>query len=49
MFVLGLGLWMRFENGRRDREQGGLRVRENQVDTSQIKEGEDSVDWRFFT
>ena len=36
------------ENRRRDREQG-LRVREKLIDTSQIKEGEDSPEWRFFT
>lgn len=42
-----MGLWMRFENRRRDREQG-LRLREGQVETSQIQEGEDSPEWRYF-
>ncbi|KAE8381801.1 major facilitator superfamily domain-containing protein [Aspergillus bertholletiae] len=35
VFVIGLGLWMRFENRCRDRNQG-LRVRVDRVDTSQI-------------
>jgi hypothetical protein len=38
---------MRLENRRRDQEQG-LRVRENQIDTSQFKGGDESADWRFF-
>ncbi|KAJ5927570.1 Major facilitator superfamily domain general substrate transporter [Penicillium verrucosum] len=45
--VLGLGGWMRMENHRRDSKQG-LRLRENQTDTSQFKEGEKSPEWRYF-
>lgn len=47
IFVAGIGLWMRMENRRRDREQGS-RLQEGQVDTSQFKEGNSSPDWRYF-
>lgn len=39
---------MRLENRRRDRAQG-VRLRDNQVNTSQFKEGDSSLEWRFFT
>lgn len=47
IFVTGLGLWMRVENRRRDRKQG-QRVREDGVDTSQVKNGSRSMEWRYF-
>lgn len=47
VFVTGLGLWMRFENRRRDREQG-QRLQEVQIDTSQIKDEHESSQWRYF-
>ncbi|OJJ68433.1 hypothetical protein ASPBRDRAFT_133237 [Aspergillus brasiliensis CBS 101740] len=45
--VSALGLWMRRENGRRDRQQG-RRVRPGEVDTRQLADGESSPDWRYF-
>ncbi|KAJ9491826.1 hypothetical protein VN97_g1415 [Penicillium thymicola] len=47
VLVLGLGGWMRMENHRRDSKQG-LKLKENQTDTSQFKEGEKSPEWRYF-
>lgn len=47
LFVTGLGVWMRSENRRRDREQG-LTLREDEVDTSQLRDGVRSLEWRYF-
>lgn len=38
---------MRSQNRRRDREQG-LTLRENEVDTSQLRDGVHSLEWRYF-
>ncbi|KAJ5807616.1 Major facilitator superfamily domain general substrate transporter [Penicillium robsamsonii] len=45
VLVLGLGGWMRMENHRRDSKQG-LRLRDDETNTSQFKEGEKSPEWR---
>ncbi|KAL3477102.1 major facilitator superfamily domain-containing protein [Aspergillus californicus] len=42
-----MGVWMRVENQRRDREQG-VKLQAGQVDTSQLTAGEKSPEWRFF-
>ncbi|KAK7224325.1 hypothetical protein V2G26_012328 [Clonostachys chloroleuca] len=46
-FTLGLGLWMRRENRRRNREQG-VELRAEDVDTSEITEGENDIRFRYF-
>ncbi|KAL1979466.1 hypothetical protein VTN96DRAFT_5725 [Rasamsonia emersonii] len=48
MLVLGLGLWMKHDNRRRDREQG-VRIRPQDVDTSLLKDHENDVNWRWFS
>ncbi|KAM0723631.1 hypothetical protein Q7P37_000619 [Cladosporium fusiforme] len=45
--VLGMSLWMRRENTRRNQEQGRVLKAEN-VDTSLLQDGENSPDWRYF-
>ncbi|KAF4309522.1 major facilitator superfamily transporter [Botryosphaeria dothidea] len=49
-FTAGLGGWMKWENGRRDRAMG-CRLRAGDVDTSELVEGggEKDVRWRYFT
>ncbi|KAF2088101.1 MFS general substrate transporter [Saccharata proteae CBS 121410] len=47
-FTLWLGLWMKSENKRRDRAQD-VRLRAEDVVTSELKEGEKSSQWRYFT
>ncbi|KAF9895266.1 hypothetical protein FE257_000168 [Aspergillus nanangensis] len=47
VFVTGLGLWMRLENRRKDKEQG-VKLRAGAVATSQLNEGEKSAQWRYF-
>lgn len=47
VFATGLGLWMRFENRRRDKAQG-VKLRAGQVPTSDLADGEKSLEWRYF-
>ncbi|KAK2776443.1 hypothetical protein FQN52_003452 [Onygenales sp. PD_12] len=42
-----LGIWMRMENRKRDREQG-VRIKAGDVDTSELIDGEKSPEWRYF-
>ncbi|KAJ4345828.1 uncharacterized protein N0V89_011963 [Didymosphaeria variabile] len=44
----GLGVWMKMENRRRDREQG-VRIKPEEVPTEMLGDGEKSEMWRFFT
>lgn len=46
--TLGMGLWMKRENRRKDREQG-VDLRAEDVDTDVLGEGEASPQWRYFT
>jgi len=46
--TLGLGVWMKMENQRRDRREGA-RVRPEEVSTGVLGEGEASKMWRYFT
>lgn len=48
VFTLGLGLWMKRDNKRRNREQGVV-IRAEDVDTDSLADGERSVQWRWFT
>ncbi|RFU26381.1 hypothetical protein B7463_g9957, partial [Scytalidium lignicola] len=48
IFTLGLGLWMKRENRRRNREQG-VNLRAQDVETDTLTDGENSPQWRFFT
>ncbi|OAL44054.1 MFS general substrate transporter [Pyrenochaeta sp. DS3sAY3a] len=48
VFTLGLGLWMKMENRRRDRQQG-VKLRAEDVRTDQLGDGEKSEMWRYFT
>lgn len=45
--VLGMSLWMRRENTRRNQEQGRV-LKASEVDTSLLQDGENSPDWRYF-
>jgi hypothetical protein len=47
-FVLGMGLWMKNENRKRNREQGVV-IRAEDVATDSLSDGEQSPEWRFFT
>ncbi|KAM5374348.1 hypothetical protein ACJZ2D_006521 [Fusarium nematophilum] len=47
VFTLGLGLWMRKQNNRKNREQG-VSLRAEDVDTNEIRDGEADPRWRFF-
>lgn len=44
----GLGIWMKMENRRRDREQG-VKIRPEEVPTEMLGDGEESEMWRYFT
>lgn len=46
-FTLWLGLWMRRENARRDKEQGVV-LKAEDVDTSRLALGEKDPQWRYF-
>ncbi|KPM39235.1 putative transporter [Neonectria ditissima] len=46
--VLALGGWMKLENHRRNKAQG-VSLRAQDVDTSELSEGEKSLKFRFFT
>lgn len=48
VFTLVLGLWMKRENARRNREQG-VQLRAGDVDTRELADGENSPQWRYFT
>ena len=47
-FTLGLGIWMKMENRRKNREQGTV-IKAEDVHTSDLPDGEQSEHWRFFT
>ncbi|KAL4930432.1 MFS transporter/fungal specific transcription factor domain-containing protein [Aspergillus undulatus] len=42
-----MGVWMRVENRRRDRQQG-VRIRAGEIETSLLVDGERSPEWRYF-
>ncbi|KAJ4313141.1 hypothetical protein N0V84_009566 [Fusarium piperis] len=46
-FTLGLGLWMRKQNNRKNQEQGVV-LRAEDVDTNELRDGEDDPRWRYF-
>ncbi|RDW77690.1 hypothetical protein BP6252_05743 [Coleophoma cylindrospora] len=48
IFVLGLGIWMKLENRRKNTEQGIL-LKAEDVDTADLVDGEASPRWRYFT
>jgi sugar phosphate permease len=48
LFTLWLGGWMKMENRRRDKQQG-VKVRAEDVETSELGDGELSEKWRYFT
>jgi len=48
IFTLGLGLYMKHENMRRNKEQG-INLRAEDVDIRTLDKGQDSVNWRWFT
>jgi len=48
VFTLWLGGWMKMENRRRDKQQG-VKVRAEDVRTSELGDGESSEKWRYFT
>jgi hypothetical protein len=47
-FTLGLGIWMKRDNARRDREQG-VKLDASKIDTSTLTAGTDSPNWRHFS
>jgi hypothetical protein len=47
-FTLGMGIWMKKQNSKRNREQGVV-IRAEDVDTASLVDGEQSLHWRFFT
>ncbi|KAK6382112.1 hypothetical protein LTS17_003997 [Exophiala oligosperma] len=48
VFTLALGLYMKRENARRNKEQGVIMKAED-VDTDTLQDGEKSPNWRYFT
>ena len=48
VFTLWLGVWMKWENERRNREMG-VKLRAEDVDTNELDHGERSEKWRYFT
>ncbi|KAJ9294053.1 hypothetical protein DTO271G3_7181 [Paecilomyces variotii] len=48
ILTLGFGLWMKWDNCRKNREQG-VRLRAEDVDTHLSEDGEKSPNWRWFT
>jgi hypothetical protein len=46
--IMGLGLWMKRENRRRDRIMG-VKLTSKDVDTSKLDQGEKSINFRYFT
>ncbi|QDS71927.1 hypothetical protein FKW77_000640 [Venturia effusa] len=47
-FVLWLGLWMKNENRKRNKEQG-VNLRAEDVDIRSLEDGQKSSNWRYFT
>lgn len=47
LLTLGLGAYMIFDNKRRDRKQG-RRIRPMDISTEKLKDGPDSLDFRWF-
>lgn len=47
-FVLWLGLWMKNENRKRNKEQG-VNLRAEDVDIRSLDDGQKSSNWRYFT
>ncbi|KAJ9197639.1 hypothetical protein DTO166G4_4023 [Paecilomyces variotii] len=48
ILTLGFGLWMKWDNYRKNREQG-VQLRAEDVDTHLLEDGEKSPNWRWFT
>nr|KAK5441280.1 hypothetical protein LTR18_007124 [Exophiala xenobiotica] len=48
VFTLALGLYMKRENARRNKEQGVV-IKAEDVETDTLQEGERSPNWRYFT
>lgn len=48
VFTLGLGLWMKRDNRRRNKEQGVV-IRAEDIDTACVADGVKSAQWRWFT
>lgn len=48
IFTLCLGGWMKLDNRRRDKQQG-VKIRAEEVRTSELGDGEESEMWRYFT
>ncbi len=46
--TLGLGLYMILDNRRRDRAQGGVKVRAADIATDKLRDGPNSPDYRWF-
>ncbi|KAI8711596.1 MFS domain-containing protein [Fusarium sp. LHS14.1] len=46
-FTLGLGLWMRKQNNKKNQEQGFV-LRAEDVDTNELRDGENDPKWRYF-
>jgi hypothetical protein len=47
-FTLFMGIWMKRENARRNRQQGVV-LRAEDVNTDMLADGEKSEQWRYFT
>ncbi|KAK5046616.1 hypothetical protein LTR84_007377 [Exophiala bonariae] len=47
-FTLYMGLYMKRENAKRNKEQGVV-LRAEDVNTSELEDGQDSFNWRYFT
>lgn len=47
-FVLFMGVWMKMENTRRNRQQG-IALKAEDVNTNMLADGEKSEQWRYFT
>ena len=47
-FVLYLGVWMKRENARRNKEKG-VNLRAEDIDTDMLTDGENSEHWRYST
>lgn len=47
-FTLALGIWMKLENRKRNKQQG-VNIRAEDIRTDQLADGEKSEMWRYFT
>lgn len=47
IFTLGLGLWMRRQNQVKNKEMG-VHLKADDIDTSELTQGEQDVRWRYF-